>query len=320
VTPNIVTYSPSRTLPLTRACINRCLYCGYRKEGEGLLSENALRDIVKRARKEGASEILILSGEKADRTPEVQRDLARLDMSSLVSRAKEVCEEVLEEGLLPHVNVGTLDAESLEQLKSVSASMGLMLEGINPGVNAHIHRGKNIQERIEMIEKAGELKIPFTTGILMGVGERQEDRLGALEVLADIQRKYGHLQEVSFEEMKEIVLFCKTHLSGVSIQVPPNLEPHWEALLASGVNDLGGIGPGADLVNPERPWPEVEVIAGKVARSGGILKKRLPIYLPYYEKGWFSEKLGRVLETWINGNDEYSYYFQRSADGQKALS
>jgi 7,8-didemethyl-8-hydroxy-5-deazariboflavin synthase CofG subunit len=333
-----VTYSPSLTLPLTRACINRCLYCGYREEGDGLLPERAIRKLVERAHHEGISEILVLSGEKADRTPKVQRDLERLGMVCLVSWAQKICEDLLKERLLPHVNIGTLEGDSLERLRDVSASMGLMLEGMNPEVNAHVHRGKDIQERIKMIERAGELKIPFTTGILMGVGERQEDRVSALRVLANIQRKSGHLQEVilqryavnpqsqiapqeiSFEEMKEIILFCKTHLPGVSIQVPPNLEPYWEALLAVGVNDLGGMGPGLDLVNPESPWPGVEVLADRVARRGGVLKKRLPIYLQYYEKGWFSEKLGRVLETWIEGDDGYSYYSQRSVPGEKTLS
>jgi FO synthase subunit 1 len=326
------------TLPLTRACINQCLYCGYRREGEGLLPEKTLRDIVRRAREGGVSEVLILSGEKADSTPEVQRDLARLGMNSLVSWARKVCKEILDQGLLPHVNVGTLDAESLEQLRNVSASMGLMLEGVNPEVNSRIHPGKDLPERIKTIEAAGELKIPFTTGILMGVGESQEDRLRSIQVLERVQKEYGHLQEVilqrysanqesrlvpgeiPFEEIREVVFFCKTHLPGVSIQVPPNLEPYWEALLAAGVNDLGGMGPGPDLVNPEHPWPEVEVIAGKVARRGGVLKKRLPIYLQYYKKGWFSEKLRSVLEAWIEGNDEYNYYSQGSAPGKKALS
>jgi len=323
---NRVTYSPSMTIPLTRSCVNRCLYCGYRKEGDGLLPERAIRELVDRAHQEGVSEILILSGEKADRTPNVKNDLERLDMDSLVSWAQKVCEDLLKERLLPHVNMGTLDGTSLGQLREVSASMGLMLEGVNLEVNARVHPGKDIRERIKTIEKAGELKIPFTTGILMGLGERQEDRLTGIRVLADIQRRYGHLQEVilqryvvnhpsqmaaediSLEEMKALVLLCKRCLPGVSIQVPPNLEPYWESLLAVGVTDLGGMGPGSDLVNPENPWPEVDVIADRVARMGGVLSKRMPIYRQYYEKGWFSKKVSRVLETWIEGDDEYRYY------------
>jgi len=191
-----VTYSPNLTIPLTRSCINQCLYCGYRKEGDGLLPESAIRDVVRRAHQERVSEILILSGEKADNVPEVLRDLTRLGMESLISWTIKICRDVLDEGLLPHVNVGTMDSASLEQLKEVSASMGLMIEGVNPAVNARIHPGKNLQERIRTIETAGQLRIPFTTGILLGVGESQDDRLASILAIEEIQRKYGHIQEV----------------------------------------------------------------------------------------------------------------------------
>lgn len=334
----IVTYSPSLTLPLTRACINRCLYCGYRAEGDGLLGLNSFQKIMKKAHQEKVSEILILSGEKADRAPRVRRDLDRLGMDSLVSWAVELCNVILNEGLLPHVNIGTLDVGSLSELREVSASMGLMIEGVNAEVNARINPGKDLRERIRTIEAAGELQIPFTTGILLGVGENQNDRLASVLEIERIQREYGHiqevilqkyvpnkrsrlaLQEVPVEEMKELILFCKVRLPGVSIQVPPNLDSHWEEWMSLGADDLGGIGSAKDFVNPERPWPKIDDIEQKVVRAGRRLRKRLPIYPRFFRAGWYSERVGKVLTEWIEGNHEYSCYTQRSIQGQNSLA
>lgn len=338
MTTKIVTYSPSLTIPLTRACINHCLYCGYRKEGDGLIAMSTIKNIVKKAHQEKISEILILSGEKADQTPEVCRDLDRLGMDSLVSWVKKLCDYLLDEGLLPHVNIGTLDAGSLEQLREVSASMGLMIEGVNSKANARIHPGKDLQERIRTIETAGKLRILFTTGILLGVGETQVDRLTSIIAIEEIQKRYGHIQEVilqkyvsngksrlapqevSMEEMREMISFCKIRLPGVSVQIPPNLDPYWEEWVSLGADDLGGIGSGKDFVNPESLWPEVDEITQKVARAGGRLRKRLPIYSQFYWAGWYSKKVGEVLTHWIEGNNEYSYYSQRGFQGQGPFS
>ena len=332
-----VTYSPSLTIPLTRACTNRCLYCGYRREGEGLLSEIAIRDALSRGHREGVSEILILSGEGAERIPEVRRDLEEKGMTSFVPWVIKICEIVLDAGLLPHVNIGPVDAASLDRLKEVSASMGLMIEGINPDVNTRIHPGKDISERLRMIESAGKLKIPFTSGILMGLGEKQKDRLDSILALARIHSKYGHLQEVilqryvpnpqsrvraeqiSFEELEEIILFCRAHLPEVSIQVPPNIERYWKELIHLGANDLGGMGSGGDLINPGHPWPQIEQVSEELARKGYGLKKRFPIYERFYRKGWYSRPVGVVLEDWIGKDDEYKYYAEEGLSGDKTL-
>jgi len=321
-----VTYSPSLTLPLTRACANHCLYYGCRKDGDGLLPLRAIQGIIEKAHRDGVSEILILSGEKADTLPEVRRDLDLLGMDSFVSWTSRICERLLEENLLPHVNLGTLSLDSLGRLRDVSASMGLMIEGVNPEINARIHPGKDLMERFETIESAGQKEIPFTTGILLGIGEKQEDRLAAISEIERIHGRYGHIQEIilqryvpnaqsqippqefCLDEMKEIVRFCKARLGDVSIQIPPNLDPHWEELIDLGIDDLGGMGSGKDFVNPGSPWPEIGSIAEKVGGRGLLLKKRLPIYPYFYKPRWYSEKVGRALHHWIEGNDEYRYY------------
>jgi 7,8-didemethyl-8-hydroxy-5-deazariboflavin synthase CofG subunit len=321
-----ITYSPSLTVPLTRACVNRCRYCGYRVEGDGLLPMDRIRAIVRQAHQEGISEILILSGEKSDLTPGVRRDLDALGMDSLVSWTVTVCDYLLGETLLPHVNVGTLDPLSLERIRDVSASMGLMIEGINPEVNRLIHPEKRLEERIETLESAGKLKIPFTTGILMGTGESQQDRLASIRLIERIHGAYGHLQEIILQrvvphppsrfvahditgpELEELIAFSRSLLPEVSIQIPPNLEPHWEDCLSSGANDLGGIGSGGDHVNPGSPWPELSLLAEHVAALRCRLVKRLPLYPGFYRAGWYSENVGKVLRYWIEDDDAYPGY------------
>ena len=321
-----ITYSPSLTIPLTRACINQCLYCGYRRSGEGLYPVSAINKIIEKAYNEGIPEILILAGEKADKIHEVRNDLDLLGMNSFVSWTKNVCEYLLYNNLLPHVNIGPLNIESLRKLKGLVASMGLMIEGINPVLNAKIHPGKNLQERFKTIDAAGKLKIPFTTGILIGTGEKQRDRLASILAVSQIQKNYGHIQEfiiqkyvtnefsclpsckISFDEMIEIIDFCKKHLPNVYLQVPPNIEKKWEKLLRLGIDDLGGLGNGVDLINPEKPWPDVQIISNKLKKLGLLLKKRLPIYPMFYFKGWYSKRVGKVVSYWIEKENEYKYY------------
>jgi FO synthase len=120
--------------------------------------------------------------------------------------------------------------------------------------------------------------------------------------------------------MEGLIDFCKAHMPSVSLQVPPNVEPHWEKFIALGVNDLGGMGSGGDLVNPRSPWPEMSLVVKKMTEVGGILEKRLPIYPRFYRQGWYSKRVGKVLSEWIEGNDEYKYYSQGSVEGQGTLS
>ena len=334
----IITYCPSATLPLTRSCVNRCLYCGYRKDNDGIISFRAIRKIVEKAHQEGILEILVLSGERADEVSCVREDLDRLGMDSFVSWAVSVCEYLLTESLLPHVNIGTLDITSLKRLRNVSASMGLMIEGVNPRVNALIHPGKDLQKRFETLESAGRLKIPFTTGMLMGTGENQQDRIDCIRAIERIHNKYGHIQEiilqkyipnhrsqlppkrVSLSEMKELVCFSKYRLPEVSIQIPPNIDQNWTKLVAFGVDDLGGIGNGVDVINPGNPWPDINTLEQDAVEAGAILKKRLSIYHRFYRLGWYAERIENVLTGLIEGKDEYAYYSQRGGSRQRSLS
>jgi FO synthase subunit 1 len=245
----------------------------------------------------------------------------------MVQWTKRVCDYLLGLGLLPHINIGLLDFASLRYLKEVSASMGLMIEGDYGKLSNRIQPQKNFQERLKNLEWAGKLQIPFTTGILMGLGESQRDRIRSIEAILACAKAYGHVQEIILQnyalnlnstipacgiphgELKELITLCKDEAPEISIQIPPNLYPDWPNLLALGVNDLGGISQ-QDVVNSQSPWPPISEIAGILEKKKYTLRKRLPLYVGYYRRGWYSERVGAVIEKWIQAEDEYRYYAQ----------
>ena len=228
-----------------------------------------------------------------------------------------MCKRSIELGLLPHTNAGILTVEEMEYLKPVNASMGLMLE-TTARIPAHRSSpGKIPEVRIEMIENAGKLKIPFTTGLLLGIGETMQDREESLMEISDLHKRYSHIQEViiqnfcpkpgtpmeknqviGFDEMCVVIQMARDYLpDDVAVQVAPNLADA-ASLIPCGVNDLGGISPlTIDYVNPGHPWPEEE----ELRRSAGnhILKERLCIYPRFIEKGWFSTELEPLIKRLV---------------------
>jgi FO synthase subunit 2 len=232
-----------------------------------------------------------MSGERPWRVPGFP-----LGEDAFVQYVYDLCLLALREGLLPHANIGVLHQRHLAHLREVSASLGLMLETANPWLPAH-RQGKVIEERIAHIEAAGRLRIPFTTGILVGIGETAEDRREALALIRALQRRYGHIQEViiqnfraqpstplaawpepTLQEMVETVRLARSLMPDLPIQVPPNLNPDLAPLLEAGANDLGGISTEPDWINPNHPWPSVADLTAKVRSLGFSLRERLPVY------------------------------------------
>src|SRR5207248_2890904 len=193
-----VTFSRNFTLSLSRTCRCYCKYCAFATHRPHLYApdqvERILDEAVKRHR---AKELLVLTGERPEVNAEVQARLEEYGHRDFVSYVVWTCERALERGLLPHTNLGVLGPDDLARLREVTASQGLMLESTNPDLV--VHQGsptKHPARRLETIAAAGELRIPFTSGILVGIGESEEDRLDALDALAELQLQYGHIQEV----------------------------------------------------------------------------------------------------------------------------
>ena len=316
-----ITYSKNVFIPVTRLCRNRCGYCTFHRDKTKtpILAPDDIMGRLKKAESYGCREALFTFGEAADQLEPVKNQLEKLGYDTIVEYIHHLCQETLKNTLLlPHTNMGILKFKDLKMLKEVNASMGLMLETSSPRLMKTIaHRespGKDPKLRIKTIEDAGKLKIPFTTGLLIGIGETIEERAESLLKLRRIQDKYGHIQEIIIQnfrskpgipmedhpeptllEMIKTVAASKILFPDVSIQVPPNLNRETnEFFLLAGADDLGGVSPlSKDYVNPEAPWPEIEELE-RITRSAGFtLKERLPVYPRFISEEYLSE---RVLE------------------------
>lgn len=265
--------------------------------------------ILKRGSEAGCTEALFTFGEHPEEVSGFLPYLKQYGYDSILDYCHAMAEKALEYGLLPHTNAGVMTYDEMKYLSSVNASMGLMLE-TTAIIPAHRNcPGKNPKVRIEMIENAGRLEIPFTTGLLLGIGETIEDRRDSLLVIADLHQRYGHIQEIiiqnfcpkpgtdmssfpgaTLRDMQETVRMAKEILPpDIAIQIPPNLAEA-KKILSCGVTDLGGISPVTiDYVNPEHPWPALEELVSLTA--GYTLHERLCIYPQFIRKGWFHHEL-----------------------------
>lgn len=306
-----ITYSPAYTIVPTYECFNRCSYCNFRVDPgkDQWLSLSNAKQILKKLAPGQVIEILVLSGEVHPQSSKRQIWLQRI---------RDICELALSLGFLPHTNAGPLNYSEMKSLKQLNVSMGLMLEQITPKLLKTVHANapsKNPASRIQQLEQAGELQIPFTTGLLIGIGENNADRLGSLEAIAQIHSKWGHIQEVilqphslgnqqtyqnenfSLEELPNLIGSAKKILpNDVKIQVPPNLIRTQKLLLAcldSGANDLGGISP-KDEVNPDYPHLSARYIQEMLEGSNYKLVSRLPIYPQHYD--WLSPSLQKLVQ------------------------
>ena len=308
--PGIITYSRKVFLPLTNLCRDYCGYCTFRRDpgeaGARTMTPDEVLDIARAGEKLGCTEALFSLGDKPELLfPEMRETLRHLGYKSTLHYLEAMCELVLRETrLLPHPNPGLLSAEWINRLARVSPSMGLMLESTSSSLlaagRAHDNAPDKVPaKRLRTIEEAGKQGVPFTTGLLIGIGETLDDRVETLLAIRDLYERYGHIQEVivqnfrakpnipmarvpepSQEEMLRCVAVARLLMPNVNIQAPPNLNaPYYEDLLDAGINDWGGVSPlTPDYINPEKPWPHLEQLRQRTERKGFELRQRLPIY------------------------------------------
>ncbi|HTN81491.1 MAG TPA: 7,8-didemethyl-8-hydroxy-5-deazariboflavin synthase CofG, partial [Acidimicrobiales bacterium] len=304
-----VTFSPKVFIPLTMLCRDKCGYCTFAQPPARLetpfLSPDQVLAIARSGAAAGCHEALFTLGERPElRYPVAAEWLAAHGYAStvdyLVAMAKLVVDET---GLLPHANAGALFADELAALRVVAPSQGMMLESLNPDLDCH--RGspdKTPERRLATLDAAGELQIPFTTGILVGIGESRGDRIAALEAITASHRKHGHVQEVivqnflpkpgtsmhlspacpSDEYLWSIAAARVILPHAIHVQAPPNLSDDFGVLLDAGIDDWGGVSPiTADHVNPERPWPALDRLRAVTEAKGFVLAPRLTVYPSY---------------------------------------
>ncbi|MBI1243142.1 MAG: 7,8-didemethyl-8-hydroxy-5-deazariboflavin synthase subunit CofG [Nostoc sp. RI_552] len=313
ISPRSVTFSRAYTIVPTYECFNGCTYCNFRSEpGQSpWMTLSEAERVLLQLPSQKVCEILILSGEVHPRSPLRQQWFERI---------YDLCGLALSLGFLPHTNAGILSLAEMQRLKNVNVSMGLMLEQLTPALLNTVHRhapSKLPETRLQQLIWAGELQIPFTTGLLLGIGETEDDWWETLKAISELHQRYHHIQEVilqphspgnqqSFDwgafdpyQLRRVITKAREILPpDITIQIPPNLVQDEEWLLAciaAGARDLGGIGP-KDEVNPDYPHIQEEALR-KVLRCGGWeLVPRLPIY-PQFDD-WLSDDLKMAVEQW----------------------
>ena len=319
-----VTYSPKVFVPLTSLCRDVCGYCTFarppRRGERAYLTEDEVLAIARAGAEAGCTEALFTLGDKPElRYRAAREELARLGCATTLEYLERCARRVLEEtGLLPHLNPGVMSRDELVALRPVAASMGIMLETISERLAAKggphwASPDKLPARRLETIELAGALAIPFTSGILIGIGETRTERLEALQALAEVHRRHGHIQEVivqnfrakpgtrmaghpepSLDDHLWTIAAARLLLpEDVSVQAPPNLAfDDFPRLLDAGIDDWGGISPVTiDHVNPEAPWPDL-VRLGRATRSDLLnIAARLPVYPDYVDQHWLDQDM-----------------------------
>ena len=321
---NLITYSKNIFIPITEICRNDCGYCNFKKDSTNpeaiiLKSKTEILESLKKAEEYGCKEAMFAFGEDADEEEIVQLKLKEYGYESMTDYVVDICQMTLDEtSLLPHTNGGNYSYEDLKRLKEVNASMGLMLENSSKRLmDLPAHKkspGKNPELRIETIENAGKLKIPYTTGILIGIGETKEEIADSLLKIREIYDKYGHIQEVIIQNFTPIpgiemenfpepnfLDMIRTVIAGflvfkdtdVSIQVPPNLNKDTaQIFLLCGADDWGGVSPvSPDFVNITSPWPGIDELENLTKDAGFELVERLCVYEKYINDIWLNEKI-----------------------------
>ncbi|MFT3923161.1 MAG: 7,8-didemethyl-8-hydroxy-5-deazariboflavin synthase CofG [Myxococcales bacterium] len=305
-----LTFSPKVFLPLTNLCRDVCDYCSFRRSpgdpGAWTMRPHEVREWLDRGRQAGACEALFCLGDRPESVfPSYRSELAEFGCVSTVDYLAWAAEQALALDLLPHTNAGLLTRDELSRLRPLNVSFGLMLENISPrlcekGMPHHRARDKRPELRVRMTREAGELKIPFTSGILLGIGETRLERVQSLLAIRALHAEHGHIQEVIVQnfrtkpetpmasapepedlEIAHAVALARLILPDeVSVQAPPNLNPHaTELLIQAGINDFGGISPVTpDYINPGHPWPHLARLAEQCGALGFSLAPRLPIY------------------------------------------
>ena len=311
---SIVTYSRKVFVPLTNMCRDTCGYCTFVKHPDSpeanIMTPDEVLRVAKKGEVNGCKELLFSLGERPELRYEKSKEmLCALGYAKMTDYLRDMCEMVLQEtSLLPHVNSGTLTNDEIDILRPVTGSMGMMLETLSRRLNrkggAHYACPDKVPlQRLRTLKRTGKKNVPFTTGILIGIGETREERLEALREINLIHQEYGHIQEViqnfqskpdiemalhpepSLTEMLWTIANARLILDAdISIQAPPNLSERHIDYLKAGINDWGGISPVTiDFINPQHDWPEIRELMEATSKAGHILKERLTVYPSFFK-------------------------------------
>jgi FO synthase len=330
--PGVISYSRKVFLPLTNLCRDYCGYCTFRRDpgepGAHTMTPDEVLSLAREGEKLGCTEALFSLGDRPEALfPEMRETLRRLGYRSTLHYLEAMCDLVLRETkLLPHANPGLLSANWISRLRASNPSLGLMLESTSKQL-AMAHPVDRTPDklpalRLRTIEDAGKLGVPFTTGILIGIGETMEDRVDSLLAIRRLHEHYGHVQEVIVQNFRakaripmatwpepdlgdllRTLAVARLILRDMNLQAPPNLtDPSYERLLEAGINDWGGVSPlTPDYINPEAPWPHLVELQRRTEAAGQKLVQRLPVYPEFVARviergGLLGERLAATMD------------------------
>lgn len=330
-----VTYSRKVFIPLTTLCNDTCTYCTFAKPpgaGGQYLEPDEVMAIVRAGEQLDCTEALFTLGDRPEeRWPEAREFLAGHGHTTTLQYVQEMTERVATEtALFPHANPGLIPDDALAALRPSNPSMGMMLENISPrlmepGMPHHGAPDKEPGLRVATIEGAGRTKVPFTTGVLVGIGEEPGEVIDSLFVLADLHETWGHLQEIIVQNFRAkadtrmrrspeptVHYFARAVAVArwifgpdMNVQVPPNLTERYEVYLEAGINDWGGVSPlTIDWVNPEQPWPHLDELEARTRAGGFELMPRLPVYPEYISNEWLDPVMQVKVKAAV---DEHGY-------------
>jgi FO synthase len=343
-----ITYSRKVFVPLTTLCRDKCTYCTFAKPpgaGGEFLTPDDVMAIAGAGASYHCTEALFTLGDRPeDRWPQAVSFLAEHGCTTTLEYVAQMTEQVLAEtGVFPHANPGLMDEDAVEMLRPSNPSMGLMLENssprlMEPGMPHHDCPDKDPTLRIATIRAAAYARVPFTTGVLVGIQETVEELVDSLFVLRDLSSETGAIQEVIVQNFRAKADTPKRHdaeptvsyfarvvaaarwILGpeMNLQVPPNLTERFEVYLDAGINDWGGVSPlTIDWVNPEAPWPHLEELRARTEAAGFKLRPRLPVYPEYIEADWIDSALLPLLEA---ASDDDGYAIEATTSGVDSVA
>jgi len=319
-----IRYTKRITIPLTRECSNNCLYCGFKKKNSKLVSLSQVKAILGLAKDQECTEIRLMSGTNLHLKEGFKEQLLEHNVSTLAQYAYVIANMVLNYGFIPVLEIGLLNISELKILRNVAANIYLLLECKDEknGFTSY----KDRKYYLQMLRDGGKLKIPFTTGIVVGLGETQEERFNIVSRVTKIYEQYGHIQEfviqgyilnehtrlplqnfLTIKELRELYLFIREKMPDVAIQVQPNTIEFWPDLIKLGADSIGGISEEIDYVVPRYNEEEMENLNLNLKKLGCKLQKELPLTIKFYQLGLYSSVIANVLSFWLE-DKRYKFY------------
>ncbi len=319
MTQKTLTFSHTLLVPLTRSCGADCTYCTFRNDDPHLLTFDEIENLIRQTIDTGLCEVLLVAGQSLDRMDAVCQQWLERGYPTFFQYVRDICQLVLENQLIPTIDIGPLTMTEIEMLAPYLPSYRLFLENINTEFCQKIQKGKDIDEKMEALSDAGLLQIPVTTGILLGAGENVEDCIDTLDVIAEVHGRHNHIQNVVFqyvagtradlriETVERLIAYCRQIMPDVRVSLPPHVPPSWLDAISSQIDDIGNVFEGSDGIRWDQASDKLAEIQRAMQRRHCLLRPRFPVFPHKFAGRSTGESLRSVMQSWLNKKD-YSYY------------